>query len=102
LLALLHSFELGLLERLTMYGVVIGVLLVALKLAGIEPVMNWSWWWILSPLGAAVVWWSYADSSGLTKRREMEKMEDRKKKRREENMANLGMDTRGRRGRAKR
>lgn len=85
-----------------MYGVVIGALLVLLKLVEVEPVVNWSWWWVLSPLGAAVVWWSYADSSGLTKRREVEKMEAKKRKRREENMANLGMDPEGRPGKFKR
>ena len=85
-----------------MYAVVIGVLLVLLKLADVEPVMNWAWWWVVSPLGAAVVWWAYADSSGLTKRREMEKMEARKKKRIEENRANLGMDPQGRRGKTRR
>jgi small Trp-rich protein len=85
-----------------MYGVVIGALLVLLKLVEVEPVVNWSWWWVISPLGAAVAWWSYADSSGLTKRREVEKMEAKKRKRREENMANLGMDPEGRRGKVKR
>lgn len=85
-----------------MYGVVIGVLLVVLKLADVDPVAGWSWWWVVAPLGLAVLWWEYADRSGLTKRREIDKMEDRKKMRRAENMAALGMDERGRRGKAKR
>ncbi len=85
-----------------MYAVVIGVLLVLLKLADVEPVAGWSWWGVVTPLGLAVLWWEYADRSGLTKRREMDKMEGKKKQRRAENMAKLGMDERGRRGKAKR
>jgi small Trp-rich protein len=87
---------------MNMYGVVIGVLLVLLKVAEVDPVAGWSWWWILMPLGLAVLWWEYADRSGLTKRREIDKMEDRKKKRRTQNMVALGMDEKGRRGKARR
>ena len=72
--------------------VVLGVLLIALKLADVSGVAAWSWWWILSPFAAAAVWWSYADSSGLTKKREMDKLEDKKLERRRKNMEALGID----------
>jgi small Trp-rich protein len=97
-----HGAPSPVLGVMDMYGVVIGVLLVLLKVAEVDPVAGWSWWLILTPLGLAVLWWEYADRSGLTKRREIDKMEDRKKKRRADSMAALGMDERGRRGKAKR
>lgn len=81
-----------------MYFVVIGVLLLVMKVAEFGVVAEWSWWGILSPFAAAVVWWAWADASGYTKRREMDKMDARQAKRRQENLAKLGMDERGRRG----
>ena len=75
-----------------MWFVVLGVLLIALKLADIGFVVAWSWWWVLSPFAAAAVWWAYADASGLTKKREMNKLEDRKLERRRKNMEAMGID----------
>ena len=81
-----------------MYFVVIGVVLLVLKVAEFGMVATWPWWGILSPFGLAVVWWAFADKTGYTKRRAMDKMDARVKKRREENLAKLGMDARGRHG----
>ncbi len=75
-----------------MWFIIIGVLLIALKLADIAPVVGWAWWWVLSPFGLAAAWWAYADSSGLTKRREMDKVEDKKKERRNKALDALGID----------
>ena len=75
-----------------MYFVVLGVLLIALKLAEIGFVSQWTWWLVLSPFAAALVWWAYADASGLTKKREMDKLEDRKLERRRKNMEAMGID----------
>ena len=75
-----------------MYMVVLGVLLLILKFAEFGPVGQWSYWAVLWPFAVAVVWWSFADASGWTKRREIDKMEDRKKKRRQDNLEALGMD----------
>lgn len=80
-----------------MVFIVIGVLLIGLKVAEIGPVGVWSWWWVLSPFALAAVWWQFADATGLTKKREMDKMEERKAERRKKNFNNLGMDERGRR-----
>jgi small Trp-rich protein len=81
-----------------MVFIVIGLLLIGLKLADIAPVAAWAWWWVLSPFALAVAWWAYADGSGLTKRREMDKLEDKKKERRQKAMDALGID-RGRQSR---
>jgi small Trp-rich protein len=75
-----------------MWFVVLGVLLIALKFAEISFVAGWSWWAVLSPFAAAAVWWAYADASGFTKRREMDKLEEKKLERRRANMEALGID----------
>jgi small Trp-rich protein len=75
-----------------MWFIVTGVLLIALKLGDIAPVAAWAWWIVLAPFGGALVWWAFADSSGLTKRREMEKLEEKKQERRRKAMDALGID----------
>jgi small Trp-rich protein len=74
--------------------VVIGVLLLLAKYFEFGPFATWSWWVILAPFGLAVLWWEFADSSGWTKKREMNKMEQRKLDRREKAMEALGMGRR--------
>jgi small Trp-rich protein len=74
-----------------MVFIIVGVLLIGLKLADIGPVAAWSWWIVLAPFGVAAAWWAYADASGLTKRREMDKLEDRKVERRRKAMDALGI-----------
>ena len=73
-----------------MWFVGLGILLIAMKLGDVSVVAEWNWWMVLAPFGLAVLWWIYADSSGLTKRREMEKLENKKLERRRKNMAALG------------
>ena len=58
-----------------MYFLGLGLLLLALKLLYVDPVAAWSWWAVLIPFALAVVWWAWADASGYTKRKEMEKMD---------------------------
>jgi small Trp-rich protein len=55
------------------------------------PVATWQWWVVLSPFGMAVAWWAIADSSGYTKRVEMNLMEKRKQDRIEKQRAQMGM-----------
>ena len=86
-----------------MLFVLIGVVLIALNLAGIGAVGTWNWhlfgdlWKFALPFLVAAIWWAWSDMSGLNKRREMARMEKRKDDRRKENLAALGMDTRARR-----
>lgn len=75
-----------------MWFIVLGVLLVALKLADVGAVAAWSWWTVLAPFGLAAVWWAYADATGFTKRREMDKLEERKLERKRKAMDALGID----------
>jgi small Trp-rich protein len=71
-------------------------MLVVFKLLDMPPVLDWPWWGILSPFGAALAWWFWSDSTGLTKRKEMEKLEEKKRKRRAGMNERMGLDEKGR------
>lgn len=73
-----------------MFFLLIGMAGLLLKYLEISPVAELSWWMVLTPFGLAVAWWSWADSSGYTKRKEIEKMEERKKLRLEKQHEALG------------
>ena len=83
-----------------MLFVVVGVVLILLNLLGIGPVAAWTWnltgdlWKFAMPFAFALGWWAWSDTSGLTKRREMERMDERKENRRLKNMEALGLNTR--------
>ena len=74
-----------------MYLLGVGVVLLLLKYLEIGPVAAWSWLWVLSPFGLAVAWWSWADASGYTKRKAMEKVDQRKQDRIDKNRAAQGL-----------
>lgn len=74
-----------------MYFLLIGIVALAMKYLEVEPVATWSWWIVLSPFGLAAVWWWYADASGYTKKKEVEKMEKRKHDRIEKSREAMGM-----------
>jgi small Trp-rich protein len=73
---------------------ILGILLLAMKLAEFGPVATWAWWVVLAPFGLAVLWWGFADSIGLTQRRAMDKMEQKKIERRSRNLEALGLGPR--------
>lgn len=64
-----------------MYFLGLGLVLMAMKYFFIEPVANWSWWQVLIPFGLAIAWWAWADGTGYTKRKAMEKENERKQAR---------------------
>jgi small Trp-rich protein len=84
-----------------MFFIIIGILLIALRIAGVSPMADWNLelfgdlWKLALPFILALVWWAWADASGLTKRREMEKDEQRKVERRARNVENLGLGPKG-------
>ena len=80
-----------------MYLLVLGIILLAMKYQEIGPVVEWSWWAVLSPFAAAVVWWAWADWSGYTKRKAMERENTRKQARIDKQREQLGLGTRRRR-----
>lgn len=74
-----------------MYMLGLGLVLVLLKYLEIGPVAVWPWWWVLAPFALAAAWWAWADATGYTKRRAMEKMDQRKKDRIDRQKDALGM-----------
>jgi small Trp-rich protein len=71
--------------------VLLGLALLAMKVAEIGPVAGWSWYVVLGPFGLAALWWAFADSTGLTQRRAIDKMDQRKAERRQRDMDALGL-----------
>ena len=71
-----------------------GVLLLVAWWADIGPFGRLPWWVVALPFVVAVLWWHFADTSGWTQRRVMEKMERRKAERREKAMDALGLSHR--------
>ena len=70
---------------------ILGILMLALKLAEFGPVGAWPWWAVLAPFALAVLWWAFVDATGMTQRRAMDKMERTKAERRGRNLQALGM-----------
>jgi len=80
-----------------MYFLGLGLILLLLKYLEIGVVATWSWYVIGVPFALAAAWWSWADSSGYTKRRAMAKMEKRRLARIERQKEALGLGIRKRR-----
>ena len=74
-----------------MYLLGIGIILLLLKYLEIGPVATWEWWVVLSPFGLAVVWWTWADRTGYTKRKAVERENIRKQARIDKSREALGM-----------
>jgi small Trp-rich protein len=77
-----------------MWFVVVGTLLVLMKLTEFGFAADWSWLYILLPFGLAVAWWAFADGTGLTQRRAMDKLSERTSERRRRQMEALGLNWR--------
>ncbi len=65
-----------------MYLLGLGLVLLLLKFQEVGPVALWSWWLVLAPFALAVVWWTWADATGYTKRKAMEADDKRREERR--------------------
>jgi small Trp-rich protein len=74
-----------------MYFLGLGLVLLALKYLEIGPVALWSWWVVMAPFGLAVLWWAWADSSGYTKQKAMDREDERRKNRIERNREAMGV-----------
>ena len=74
-----------------MYLLLIGLVGLVLKYLEIGPVSALSWWVLLIPFALVVAWWAWADSTGYTKKKEMNKMDLRKQERIEKQRAAMGM-----------
>lgn len=80
-----------------MYMLGIAVLGVFLKYMEVGPFAAIDWWWYLVPFGLTMAWWMWADASGYTRRRAMERMDLRKQERINKNKEAMGIRTNKRR-----
>ena len=74
-----------------MYLLGLGIILALLKYLQIGSVAAWPWWWILIPFVMTVLWWIWADASGYTKRRAMDRMDKRRQERLDKQKESLGL-----------
>lgn len=65
-----------------MYLVWIGLALVVLKLVDFKYIGEWPWWWVLTPLALALVWFEFFERRlGLDKKRAHDEYEATRQKR---------------------
>jgi small Trp-rich protein len=79
-----------------MYLLAVGIALLLMRYLEIGFMAGVSWWWVAVPFGLTVAWWTWADTTGYTKRKEVEKMDRKKKERIDKQRAALGIRTRKR------
>lgn len=79
-----------------MYLLGIGIILLAMKYLEFGPVAAWPWWAVLSPFGLAVAWWAWADWSGYTKKKVMQKEDARRQARIDKSREAMGVLTKKR------
>jgi small Trp-rich protein len=61
-----------------------------MKYLAIGPVATMDWWLVLLPFGLAVLWWAWADASGYTKKKAMERENARRQERIDKNREAIG------------
>lgn len=74
-----------------MYFLGLGLVFLSMKYFQLGPVAAWDWWVVLSPFALAVAWWTWADNTGYTKRKAMEREDARRKARIDKNREAMGM-----------
>lgn len=74
-----------------MLFLLVGIGFLVMKIAEIGPGAEWSWWVVLSPFPFAVAWWSWADWSGYTKKREVDKENAKRQARIDKQRENIGL-----------
>lgn len=74
-----------------MLFLIVGVLGVLLKYLEVGFVAGLSWWIVLTPFALTLAWWAWADASGYSSRRAMERDERRKQARIDRQRSQLGM-----------
>lgn len=61
----------------------LGLVSLALRGLGVEPVAHWAWWQVLLPFMLTPVWWALSDLTGRTRRlneRRHQKREDERRR----------------------
>ena len=76
-----------------MWFLLLGLLGVALKYFEVGFVAQWDWWIVLIPFALAAAWWAWADWSGYTKKKAVEKENAKKQARIDKSRQSLGIKT---------
>ncbi len=74
-----------------MWFLLLGLVGVGLKYFEVGFVAGLSWWIVLIPFALAVAWWAWADASGYTKRRVVERENRRREDRIDRQRSQLGL-----------
>ena len=74
-----------------MYLLGLGIILLLMKYLDMDPVVGWSWLVVLAPFGLAMAWWAWADASGYTRRKAMERDDKRRLDRINQQRENMGL-----------
>lgn len=77
-----------------MYFLGLGIVLLLMKYLEMGPVASWNWVIVLTPFALAVVWWAWADASGYTRRKAMEREDKRRQDRINKQREALGIKKR--------
>ena len=80
-----------------MIFLVIGIVLVALWYGEISPVAQWAWYFVFAPFALAVLWWWWADWTGYTKKKVVERENAKKKARIDKSREAMGVITKKKR-----
>ena len=76
-----------------MYLLGLGIILLAMKYLEFGPVATWSWYVVLAPFALATVWWTWADWSGYTKKKAVQKENEKRQARIDKSKEQLGIKT---------
>lgn len=75
-----------------MWILLVAILLLGLKLGEVGPFASVSWWWIGVPLAVVFVWWEIIDPwLGISQKRAIRKVEQRRNERTTRARRNLGL-----------
>ncbi len=75
----------------------LGLVLLLMKYMEIGPVAAWPWYVVFAPFGLAVAWWAWADWSGYTKKKAVERENDKRQARIDKNREAMGLKPKGKR-----
>jgi small Trp-rich protein len=67
--------------EMSMYLVWFGAAFAVLKWLEVGPVADWSWWWVIAPLGLAFLWFEFFERLFGRDRRQVEMAEYERKAR---------------------
>ena len=79
-----------------MYFLLIGIVMLIMWYGEIGPVASWSWYVVFAPFGLAVVWWWWADMTGYSKRKAVQRENEKKQARIDKSRAAMGIAKRKR------